>query len=364
MTRFAAATLPEFFEARAALRDDFLDTHLVSYENLHLIGEDWGTRRYYRLNAPVRTYILMEAVPACFPFATLGHRLDDFIKIATALTQAGLHAPAIIAADIDEGYVLIEDMGDTRLWDAIGHGTDERIIYECAADVLHKFQDSFADNNILVLPRYQDSYIHTARRRIIDWYMPVQRGQKNPDGVVEAYLSAWDEIEKNLPPAPMGFVHGDFHLQNLMWLPTADGVRRCGILDFQDAMWGPLPYDIANLCDDVRRDVPADLRLSLIKRRMAGMDAHQRETFMAWYNVLAAQFHCRIIGQVIRLALVQGKTSHLNNLARVQAHLSRELSMPLLAPVKQCLDSYGLRFDQKLEIDVEKWRGLIRLDAF
>jgi aminoglycoside/choline kinase family phosphotransferase len=363
MTMPAATTLPDYFAARPPYRDIFLRTHLTAIESVQPIGEDWGTRRYFRVAAGGHSYILMEAVPAHLPFAAQGHRIADFIKIATELTRAALHAPAIVAADPDEGYVLMEDMGDTRLWDVVNGPAGERAVYEGAVDVLRQFQTSFPENT-LSLPLYRDSYIHAARRRIIDWYMPAVRGEMNADSVVGLYLSIWDEIESKLPPAPMGFVHGDFHLQNLMWLPDGAGTGRCGLLDFQDAMWGPLPYDLANLLDDIRRDVPDDVRTAMMERRMAGMAADQKEAFLAWYPVLALQFHCRIIGQVIRLALVQGKTAHLKNMPRIQAHVKRGLVLPAMAPLNTFLKDQGVTFDAPFEFDADKIRSLIRPDAF
>lgn len=356
-------TAAAYLQTRDKERAAFLAHHLRGAATPVLIGEDWGARRYFRVGAGGKTYILMESVPDHLPFAAPGHRIADFIRIAEALRKAGLHAPAVIAAQAEEGYVLLEDMGDTSFYAAIAQGEDEGSLYALAVDVLTQMQRAFPVNE-LALPSYRSTYVHTARRRIIDWYRPALLGARNDDGVSEEYLRHWDEIEGLLPPPPNGFMHVDYHVQNLMWRPAEQGLRRCGILDFQGAMWGPLPYDLANLLEDIRRDVPDDVRAAMIERRVAGMAPADKDAFMAWYKVMALQFHCRIIGQIIRLAVVLDKPRHLQYMPRVQGFIAREIEAPIMAPLKKFFSDQGLRFDRPLTIDPQQVKAWIRPDAF
>ena len=357
------ATLKDFFAARDPVRASFIAAHVRKAGAPVLIGEDWGTRRYYRVPSVPGSYILMESVPDHFPFAAPGHRIDDFIRLSAALRFAGLHAPEVIAADADEGYVLLEDMGDVSFYDAIRTGGDEYDLYALSVDVLSAMEHAFPDN-AMGLPHYADTHIHKGRRRIIDWYAPMMRGALNPDGMAEGYLSVWQTIERALPHCPMGFVHGDYHAQNLMWRGHAEGLARCGILDFQGAMWGPLPYDLSNLLGDIRRDIDPALADDMVARRTAGMTPGERDAFMAWYPVLKMQFHCRVIGQVIRLAAVQGKTRHLVHMPRLQNYMREGLKDPLLAPLAAWFGAHGIAFDAPPVIDEMKLRDLIRPDAF
>jgi hypothetical protein len=353
----------DYLETRAPFRAVFLSAHLPDAATPSLIGEDWGARRYFRIKAKGKSYVLMESVPDHHVLSAPGHKIADFIRIAEALRHAGLHAPAVIAAQPEEGYVLLEDMGDVSFYAAIQNGESEQSLYLLATDVLRHFETSFSSNT-LNLPNYHDTYVHTARRRVIDWYMPAQRQVVNGDGVADEYLAIWDTIEKTLPSVPTGFMHVDYHAQNLMWLPYENGLKRCGILDFQGAMWGPLPYDLVNLLEDIRRDVPDDIRAVMIGHRTAGMNAADKEAFMAWYQVLALQFHCRVIGQIIRLALVQGKPKHLQNMPRLQGYMKRELDYPAMAPLKAFFTQQGVTFDAPPVIDPIGLKKLIRSDAF
>jgi aminoglycoside/choline kinase family phosphotransferase len=186
----------------------------------------------------------------------------------------------------------------------------------------------------------------------------------NADGLAEEYLAVWDSIERGLPPAPTGFLHIDYHFENLMWLPEREGIQRGGVLDFQGAMVGPCAYDLANLLEDARVDVPQDLRAEMLNRFCAGMDREQRDTFLAWYRVLATQFHCRVMGQFFRIAVKDGKKRYLAFLPRVAKYIEAGLRDPLLAPLRAWFDRQGVDFTSYSEPDLKRAKELIRSDAF
>lgn len=363
MPGVAPTTLQEFFATCAPARAAFIAAHINHAQDVIPIGEDWGTRRYFRVRTGAQSFILMESVPDHFPFAAPGHRIADFIRIAGALRAAGLHAPRVIAADEAQGYVLLDDMGDVSFFAAVEQGMNETSVYALATDVQVRMQDAFTDNT-LNLPRYRDTHVHKGRRRVIDWYAPLVRGSVNPDGMVDDYLCVWDDIERNLPRCAEGFVHGDYHLQNLMWVAGEDGLSRCGILDFQGAMWGPIAYDMANLIGDIRRDVPRDVADMALTRRMTDMDGTARESFAAWTAVLMMQFHCRIVGQVIRLASVSGKPAHLRHMPRIQHYIREGLKNPVLTPLAAWFAGEKITFDTPPVFDDAAIRTLIRPDAF
>lgn len=344
----------EFFEGRAAQRNDFVRTHVKGEFNLIPQGQDWASRRYFRVNASGKTFILMEAVPDHIKTATMGHKLSSFIQIDELLRRHDIRAPEIIAQEEGEGFVLLEDFGDISVHKALDSGGDEASLYKAATDVLIAMRDHLPPCNDLNLPTYKDSYIRKGRQRIVDWYIPATRGEKNRDDLLGGYLAAWDAVAANLPSPPIGFIHGDYHPQNLMLLP--DGT--CGVLDFQDAMWGPQPYDLANLLENIRRDVSADIHAAMLDHY--GAD----DNFRAWFRVMATQFHCRIIGQVLRLAIVSGKDELLGYMPRIQNYIIRGLADPVLAPLAKWMRYEKVDLQAKDCFDPERVRAFIRADAF
>lgn len=352
-----------FFESRRDKRELFLSRNGWAGAEMRPVGTDGSFRRYMRLRRGGESIILMEAVPDGSPTATPGHSLRDFLRIGAYLRSAGLHTPEIHAAGEAEGYLLLEDFGDVSFRQAMGIGESAGKLYGLATDALiHMRHNVNAD--AISLPDYYDSHVHKGRRRIVDWYMPAAHRGKNTDGLVEEYLTIWDDIEENIPPCPAGFLHIDYHAENLMWMPGEPGLRRCGILDFQGAMKGPLPYDLANLLEDARADVPLDVRREMMARYCAGMKADEREIFQAWYRILAAQFHCRVIGQFVRLAVKDGKAQYLKYIPRVAGYLEEGLKHPLLATLRAWFAANDVDFTRIPAIRAADMAGLIRKDAF
>lgn len=346
-----------WFNARAPLRDAFLQQHGLDQASLSIIGSDMASRRYFRAQKnDGTTILLMESVPDSSPYATLGHRLSDFIRLSAYLRGIGISTPEVFAANEADGYLLLEDFGDVSFKAALEQGmTGREALYESATDILIWLRKNAKADDV-VLPDYYKSHVHTGRRRLIDWYVPAARGQINPDGLVEDYLDVWDGIEKSLPPAPEGFLHVDFHFENLMY-PK-------GVLDFQGAMKGPIPYDLANLLEDARMDVPTDLRDRMIDRYCDGMTADEKKNFQDWYRVLATQFHCRVMGQFIRLAVVGGKPRYLDMIPRVAGYIREGLKDPVLKPLADWFTAQKIDFAKVGGFDANVIQPNIRPDAF
>ncbi|HEU4838014.1 MAG TPA: phosphotransferase [Micavibrio sp.] len=348
-----ALNAKDYFEARSELRAAFLADNIGGDFDIKLVASDWASRRYFRIRRPNGgTQILMEAIPDHTGQYTPGHKLSDYIRISYALREAGIRAPQIAVSDEHEGYLLLEDFGDLSVYAALEQGEDADVLYGEATNILIRMRDNLKNNN-LNLPDYYAGHVHKGRQRIVDWYIPATRSAKNADGLLESYLAAWTAVEKHLPPCPMGFSHGDYHAQNLMRLDDA-----LGVLDFQGAMWGPLPYDLANLLEDIRRDVPPDIRAAMIGRYDVG------ETFSLWYRVMATQFHCRILGQTLRLAIAGGRPDFLKFIPRVQNYIREALDAPVLKPLAQWFQEEKVDLEAENCFDPGRVKEFIRHDAF
>jgi aminoglycoside/choline kinase family phosphotransferase len=355
--------LKDYFDDKDSDRSDFLQNTIWRDAPLKLIAEDCAYRRYFRLSGNNTSAILMESVPDHHEICTPGHNISDFIKIGQRLHHIGIKVPEIYEADIQKGYVLLEDLGDVSLKKAaFGHASRDEL-YELAIDVLSHIE-KFQDEIDLDLPNYYESHVHEGRRRVVDWYMPCVRLQMNPDELVTEYYSIWHQIESSLPDCPQGFLHIDYHFENLMWLPQNQGIQRCGVLDFQGAMLGPIPYDLANVLEDARIDVPASIRSAMLDRYCQSMTIENKELYRAWYRVLATQFHCRVLGQFIKLALRDGKDRYISFVPRVAGYIREGLKDPLLKPLKDWFDNYSIDFTEMLDLESPQIVNSIREDAF
>ncbi len=306
------------------------------------VGEDWSQRSFARLNKNGKTAILMQSVPDTDPRVTPGHKLGDYVRISAYLRGLGLQAPDVIAQDLERGLLLVEDFGDESLHDLfIRNDPATGAEYLKATDILATLYLR-ADTNALNLPLYKDSHIHPGRGRLVEWYRPAILHKPNESGIEAGYLAVWDEIEKSLPPVKAVVQHGDYHPHNLMILE--DGA--IGLIDFQGAMYGAAPYDLVNLLEDARRVVPEEIKAACRRRYTNGMTDEERAAFEAWYAVLSAQFHSRVIGQAVRLAVLSGKTRLIEYIPVLEDYLRRELGNPVLRPVKEFLARHGVDFEK------------------
>ena len=305
-------------------RDEFLNKHGWQLEEP--LAQDTSIRRYFRVSKASQKAILMESVPDHSPLMTRGHRMTDFVRLSSWLNEVGLNAPDVIESDLDHGYMILEDFGSINFNKALRRGDDAAQLFRLGVDVLEVLKTAKPPPG---LNSYYQSHVHANHRFVMDYYF-------NKEELVSEYLSAWNEIEEKLSPMDESFLHIDFHAENLMLVEGKQGVKRCGILDFQGAMIGPAPYDLANLLEDARTDCEPDLRAEILQ----GYD----EEFLAHYRVLGTQFHCRVIGQFIKIALETGNKSYLLHLPRLEQYISNALNDPLLKPLKLFFDNYGLDF--------------------
>lgn len=268
-----------------------------------------------------------------------GNRISDFISIGKWLRDIGLSTPEIY--EVERGFVLLEDFGDESFKSAIRQGVDPKELYSLAHDAMRSLN---AAKCPLDLPDFYESHVYDGRRFLIEWYLPLLGHELNQNQLMADYLEAWSEIENTLPEIEQAFLHVDYHVENLMCLPQRQGVKRCGILDFQGGMIGPKAYDLANLLEDARTDVPEEVKTQILNQ--------YDEDFRANYRALATMFHCRLLGQFIKMAVEDNKEQYLQYLPRISHYIADAINDPVLKPLN------GFFSDLKLD-----FRDVKRLNA-
>lgn len=296
----------------------------------HPVSQDVSPRRYFRVSKNGRTALLMDASAV-----EDKDEIHDFVRIARWLNDVGIKAPDIYEEDTAGGYLLLEDFGDVSFGGALSH-ENCGALYGLAHDIL---QHLAGQECPLDLPSFFDSKIYKGHEQVMAWYAPLVRSDS--EDLSESYRGVWQQIEKDLPKCPQGFIHGDYHAENLMWIPGNSGLNRLGVIDFQSALYGPVPYDLGNLLEDARREIPAEVKRDVLRA--------YDEDFLAWYRVLTTQFHCRVIGLFIKLAQEKGRTAYLVHVPRLQNYISSALEEPLLEPLKMFFAHEKISFDSPLD---------------
>ncbi len=285
---------------------------------------DWSVKTFERLQKDNgETACLIVWNESADPF-------DRFLTLADVLRKEGLSAPEIYAADPENRFVLCEDFGDQDVSAALETGADQKKLYGLAADVLDHIRLTFQGND-LDLPAFHGGRLHKTKDFLVSYYL------KGSPEQVEEYNALWDTFEAKQPPCPKTFIHGDYHPHNLMWLPDRKGLKVVGLIDFAGAMWGPAPYDLVNLLEDIRRDVPEEIKPEMRARYCAQMSKGDRAVFDLWYDILAFQFHARVIGQILKLEREDLKI----HLPRLERFLKEHLEKDVFAPFKEFFSAQG-----------------------
>ena len=326
---------------------------------------DASTRRYYRVWRNGRSAMLMDQpqraeAPPCPPSATPEERLAlgynalarlagancaRFIATANFLRSRGLAAPEIYAADVAQGFVLLEDFGDDLYADVLKTGADEAALYCVATDVIARLHAEPAPQLLAGhMPLYNyDLHAELAEVDLMtEWFLPHALGRSAAPDEVAEHRALWREALATIRAPGSIFVHRDYHAQNLFWLPSRQGLARVGMIDFQDALAGRRSYDLISLLEDARRDVAPELARAMQHRYLAAANADGHavdgETFAAELAVTAAQRNAKIAGIFARLANRDGKRRYLSFIPRVWGYLERDLSHPILARLRDWYD--------------------------
>ena len=297
------------------------------------LAGDASFRRYHRLQRNGRRAVLMDAPPP-------HENVTPYIAVSTLLRDLGFSAPEVFAEDRAGGFLLIEDFGDGTYTRLLDHGADERALYSLAVDTLVELQRAVERCGAPSLPPYDMARLLAEAALLVDWYMPAVLGSPLSEASREEFLALWQKVLPQAALAEDTLVLRDYHVDNLMLLHDRPGVRSCGLLDFQDAVCGPPSYDLVSLLEDARRDVPAELRRTMIERYLAAFPALDRPAFHRSAAILAVQRNCKILGIFTRLWRRDGKPGYLAHIPRIWRLLEQDLHHPALAPIAQWLDRH------------------------
>lgn len=301
-----------------------------------LLAADASFRHYDRLTRAEESKVLMDAPPPM-------ENVRPFLKVARHLEKLGYSAPHVDAADEENGFVLLEDFGDSTYTRLLKKGADEKELYALATDVLidlHSRPEHETVPGELELPLYDDAVLRREVLLFPEWFMPAMSGRETDKNVTDEYILLWEEVFPVAKNVPQTLVLRDYHVDNLLLLPDRNGINACGLLDFQDALHGSITYDMMSLLEDARRDISPDLFETMQERYLTAMDSRipDRDQFLASWAVLAAQRHAKVLGIFVRLCVRDKKNQYLQHLPRLWRLLERALEHPVMGKLKVWFD--------------------------
>jgi hypothetical protein len=292
--------------------DDWLRTRLPGEAfSLAPASEDASFRRYFRVTTAAGTRIVMDAPPEhedCRPF----------VKVARLFRQAGVNVPQVLAEDLENGYLLLTDLGSIMYLEAL----EERnapALYGAATDALVRIQLASHPG---MLPEYDRELLLRELRLFPDWYVAKQL-EVTLSSAQSATLSAvFELILANNLAQPRVYVHRDYHSRNLMVTEPNPG-----IIDFQDAVYGPVTYDLVSLFKDAYVHWDEERIIDWVvryweKARKAGLPVDADfGTFYRDFEWMGVQRHVKVLGIFARLCHRDGKDRYLRDMPLVMTYL-------------------------------------------
>jgi len=287
----------------------------LDLDSLMPASADASFRRYFRIrskNPNFGTLIVMDAPPQHEP-------LDAFMKVDLLLSEAGLNVPKILEQNIVEGFLLLNDLGTKTYLAELNTETADQL-YKDATHALVLMQMASKPD---VLPNYDEALLQRELDLFPDWYLKKHLNLTLNKQQEEQLKKSFELIiENNLTQAKV-YVHRDYHSRNLMLTEK----NNPGVIDFQDAVYGPITYDAVSLLKDAYIHWEEEQRLDWLVRyweaaRKAGLPvADDIGTFYRDYEWMGVQRHLKVVGIFARLAQRDGKTGYLNDIPLVWRYL-------------------------------------------
>jgi N-acetylmuramate 1-kinase len=276
--------------------------------------------------------------------------VTPFIAVANALRAHGFAAPEILAQDQDAGLLLMENLGQGKITDADGLPVAAR--YCAAAELLAELHQRkiarglpLGGGETYTLPPYDRDALMIEAQLMLEWYVPRKLGRAASSAEADRFESLWDDLIGLLARAETGMILRDYHSPNIIWREGKAGSERLGLVDIQDALYGPLSYDVSSLAQDARVSIPLELEAEIVgayvraRAKTAGFDEAR---FRLSYAVTALQRATKILGIFVRLDQRDGKPDYLRHLPRIEDYVRRAIKHPALANLAEFYSSFDL----------------------
>lgn len=296
-------------DARLALLQGWLARDLGLYpERIERASSDASFRRYFRVWHDGSTLIVMDAPPAT-------EDVRPYLRVTELLEPLGIHVPHVYEADVTRGFVLLEDLGGTHYLAQLGAGADPQRLYGDALRALAEIQLRGAPA-AAELSAYDRGPLARELALMPEWFLGRHLALELTAGEREMIAAAFEFLIGEALSQPEVFVHRDYHSRNLMVV----GERNPGVLDFQDALRGPIGYDLVSLLKDCYISWPRARVLewvrgyrSLLQSR-GGRVGDGPAQFLRWFDLIGAQRHIKVLGIFARLWYRDGKPGYLRDL--------------------------------------------------
>lgn len=301
-------------DARSAVMQEWLSGIFQAQSfSIAAITGDASFRRYYRLRVNAQSFIVMDAPPDkenCRPF----------VAIASAFQQSTVRFPTVLSADFSNGFLLLSDFGDQQLLPLLNAQSVD-LHYQSAMDLLLPIQQCNAVPNY-TLPYFDDALFWREFDIFYTWYIQKNKGYSLSSAELSVLKNQYQQLIHSALSQPRVFVHRDYHSRNIMLCED----HQLGILDFQDAVMGPVTYDLVSLLKDCYiawSDEKISAWVFYFYQQSPALQSVDFHTVMRWFDWMGLQRHLKCLGIFSRLHYRDHKDHYLKEIPRVLQYAMR-----------------------------------------
>ena len=323
-------------DARIELLNKFIKSNNILNNDMHLIETDASFRKYYRISG--NNTLIMDAPNE------KGESVKSFHLIDKILLEMGISAPAIHSIDENNGFILLEDLGD-QIFSRILNDENEYTLYQNAIGVLaHIYLESNEKKfNKKEIPFYSIDKLLEESNLFCDWFMEKHCKIKLTNKEKLEYQEILKKIFKGIDSTNSSLVLRDYHVDNLILLKDRKGIKQVGVIDFQDAVIGSNIYDLVSLLEDVRRPITVQLKEQLIEEYIYITNYDRKKIFkeMRFFSV---QRNLKIIGIFSRLKYRDQKPKYMELINNAWNFINLHLEDPSFIELKSWISVYKNKF--------------------
>jgi aminoglycoside/choline kinase family phosphotransferase len=270
-------------------------------------SSDASFRRYFRLTKANNSQIIMDAPPE-------NEEINTFCRLARRFHDIGLNVPEILHTEEDQGFVLMSDLGSEHYLDYLENSTVERLYGDALASLITLQAGTFADPEFL--PPYSSTLLRMEMDLFREWYLTTHLGLEISNEENHVMNQAWQLLIDSALEQPQLWVHRDFHSRNLM----VTKINNPGIIDFQDAVTGPITYDLVSLLKDCYIEWPVQrvedwvIGYHDLAFKSGLLEQEDEQQFLRWFHRMGIQRHLKVAGIFARLSHRDGKNSYLDDI--------------------------------------------------
>lgn len=290
---------------------------------------DASFRRYFRVHLADKTLIAMDAPPS-------HENCEPFVRIARLFANAGMHVPEVIAEDLAQGFLLLSDLGDVTYLSQLNDATAPALYHDASLALIKLQLASKPD----VLPNYDEALLTREMQLFPDWYISKHLNITLDDRQQQDLQKMFSLLNQNILAQGQVFVHRDYHSRNLM---VSD--NNPGVLDFQDAVYGAITYDLVSLLKDAyiswdeEKIIDWSVRYWQAAKKQGLPVPADFSEFYRDFEYMGAQRHIKVLGIFARLYHRDGKGGYLKDMPLVMHYLYKVSERYIeLKPLLRLLD--------------------------